>query len=155
MIEATTLAYLAGVIDSDGFISAHRKKRGDLTYTAPLIGISGTSPEPYELAYSVWGGSLFTYAPKNPQHRLQFQWQAVGVRAANAIRDIEPYLRSKSRQASIAIEMWKMIDGGVHRTDSRLFDMASQLSDLNLRNPPLKPIPPELQIRQFPPGASA
>lgn len=154
----TTLAYLAGVIDSDGFISAHRKKHAGRIYCSPLIGISGTDPEPHELAKSVWGGSFFTYRPRNPRHRLQFQWQAVGVKAATAIAQIQPYLRTKRLQASIALEIWAMIESGTHRTDPRLLAMAERLSAMNLRNPPLKqmtgkkPIPEDLMVRQFPDG---
>lgn len=155
MGDDITFAYLAGVIDSDGFISAHRHKRQGLVYCAPLIGISGTSPEPHELAQSIWGGSFFAYTPKNPAHRVQYQWQAVGVRAAVAVRDIERFLRSKTRQASIAMQMWEMIDGGMHRTDRQLFDLAARLSDLNFRNPPKKPIPYRLQVREFPERGAA
>lgn len=155
MTAVTTFAYLAGVIDSDGFISAHRHKRQGVVYCAPLIGISGTSSEPHELAQSIWGGSFFAYTPKNPAHRVQYQWQAVGVRAATAIRDIEPFLLSKTRQASIALHMWKKISEGMHRTDPWLLEIAAGLSDLNFRNPPKKPIPHRLQVREFPERAAA
>ena len=132
------IAYLAGIIDADGFISAHRRKRGDAVYCSPLIGISGTSSEPHLLAQSFWGGSFFSYVPKNPSHREQFQWQAVGGRAAAAITAIRPHLLTKCRQADIALEMWRLIDCGVHRTDIRLLEMGAALSQMNLRRPPLK-----------------
>lgn len=131
-------AYFAGVIDSDGFISAHRRKHLDRVYCAPLIGISGTSPEPHQLAQSIWGGSFFPYTPKNPAHRVQYQWQATGKSAAIAIHDIQPYLLTKGQQATIALEMWSLISAGMHRTDLTLFAMSAELSSLNLRNPPLK-----------------
>lgn len=139
MSDIATLAYLAGIIDADGFVSAHRRKRKGVIYCAPLIGIAGTDPEPHLLAESIWGGSLFEYRPKNPAHRVQFQWQAVGKRAATALGQIEPYLRTKRRQAAIALEMWELIAAGLHRTSPRLVEMGAQLSRMNMRNPPLKP----------------
>lgn len=153
-----TLAYLAGMIDADGFISAHKRNHNGRIYCGPLIGIAGTDPAPHQLAHSVWGGSLTAYTPKNPKHRLQHQWQCVGLRAATAIKDILPYLLTKRRQAEIAIEMWEMIDAGMHRTDDRLLAMATEISSMNLRKPPtaFRPtdamIPPDLMIRQWPKG---
>ena len=89
-------AYLAGIIDADGFISAHkaRKMKDERIYCAHLIGISGTNSEPHELARSLWGGSLFTYRPKNPNHQIQHMWQAVGRAAFVAMKDIRPFIRA-------------------------------------------------------------
>lgn len=151
-----SIAYLAGIIDADGFISAHRKRHRDKVYCGPLIGIAGTSPEAHLLAKETWGGSFFEYIPKNPQHRRQYQWQSVGKVAARAIHDLQPHLRIKCFQAQLAAEMWNLITAGVHRTDERLRDIADRLCAANLRNPPLKqmtrkaPIPPDLMVRQFP-----
>lgn len=155
MRDELLIAYMAGVIDADGFISAHKKRHGSKVYYGPLIGISGTSPEPHERAHALWGGSFFTYRPKNRAHRVQFQWQAVGKRAAIAIAAIRPHLLTKIAQADLALEMWRMIDAGAHRTDARLADMAHRLSAMNIRMPPRKqtgkaPIPPDLMVRQFP-----
>lgn len=104
MADDLTLAYLAGVIDSDGFISIHRSTRRGRTYFAAVIGIAGTRRQPHDLAASVWGGTVRCYDPPNPRHRPQFQWARTGDGALSAIYDVLPHLRVKEQQAWLAIE---------------------------------------------------
>ncbi|MEU1078215.1 hypothetical protein ABZ404_37125 [Streptomyces sp. NPDC005878] len=110
--EALTLAYLAGVIDSDGFISINRSTRKGRLYFGAVIGISGTRPQPHELAASLWGGQIYCYQPKNPRHRAQYQWSRQGEGAVAAILAIQPYLRIKQEQARIALEAQEHISEG-------------------------------------------
>lgn len=104
MPEPTVLAYLAGVIDSDGYITVHRSTRNGKAYYAARIGIAGTRREPHDLAASLWGGNVSHYQPKNPRHRGQFQWSRTGDTAVGPITDVQPYLRIKQEQARIALE---------------------------------------------------
>ena len=110
--EATTLAYLAGVIDSDGYISIHRSCRAGKLYHAPIIGISGTRTQPHELAQSIWGGKIHCYVPKNPRHRPQYQWLRQGIAAPPIIEALLPYLRVKAEQASLALELAEDVQWG-------------------------------------------
>ncbi|MHA4819453.1 hypothetical protein ACXZ65_34450 [Streptomyces aculeolatus] len=104
MAESTTLAYLAGVIDSDGYITVHRSVRSGKAYYAARIGIAGTRRQPHDLAASLWGGTVSLYQPKNPRHRGQYQWSRSGDGAYGPISDVLPYLRVKKEQAHLAIE---------------------------------------------------
>lgn len=106
-IEPTTLAYLAGVIDSDGFITASSSVRSGRTYCAPRVGIAGTRREPHDLAASLFGGSVLSYEPKaeRAHHRTQFQWVREGDTAAHVIVAVLPYLRVKRVQAELAVEL--------------------------------------------------
>ncbi|MFD3484953.1 hypothetical protein [Streptomyces sp. NPDC058665] len=99
------LAYLAGVIDSDGYITVHRSVRNGKAYHAARIGIAGTRRQPHDLAASLWGGKVSRYEPKDPRHRVQYQWSRTGDKAAVAITKIQPYLRVKQEQAHIALEV--------------------------------------------------
>lgn len=112
MADDLTLAYLAGVIDSDGYISIVRSERKGAVYHGPQIGISGTRRQPHDLAASIWGGSVSLYHPKNPLHRGQFQWSRQGAVAATAIEAILPFLRIKEDQALLALEVWENIENG-------------------------------------------
>ena len=103
-IEPTSLAYLAGVIDSDGFITINKSVRAGKLYFGAVIGISGTRTQPHELAASLWGGKVCRYEPKNPRHRVQFQWSRQGDAAVAPISAVLPYLRVKVEQARIALE---------------------------------------------------
>jgi hypothetical protein len=112
MIDPTVLAYLAGVIDSDGHITIHRSRRGETLYHAARIGISGTRREPHDLAASLWGGKVGLYYPKNPRHRPQYQWSLTGAKAAEAIAAVQPFLRVKAEQAFLALELHEHVDAG-------------------------------------------
>jgi len=110
--EPITLAYLAGVIDSDGYITIHRSGRNGASYFAARIGIAGTRRQPHDLAASLWGGNVSCYLPKNPLHRKQFQWSRTGDAAYTAITAIRPYLRIKEEQARLALELQEHIWAG-------------------------------------------
>lgn len=105
-VEPTTLAYLAGMIDGDGYISITQSCRAGRLYFGPQVGIAGTRREPHDLAASIWGGKVACYSPKNPRHRPQFQWCRVGDGAAEVIAAIEPYLLVKREHAALALALF-------------------------------------------------
>lgn len=116
-MEPTTLAYLAGILDSDGFISAHRTtkttRRGEAewtsTYHSARVGIAGTRRQPHDLAALHFGGSVNAYEPKNPAHRVQFNWVASGRIAAVVLRTVRPYLLVKAEQADLALQLQDLV----------------------------------------------
>ena len=115
----TDLAYLAGVLDSDGYITVNRTQKkcegpnGQKWVAAvsyhPKVGITGTRPQPHELAKSLLGGSISSHQPKNPDHRKVYTWCCQGPTAANCLRLVLPYLRVKHQQALLAIELAELI----------------------------------------------
>lgn len=111
--DPTTLAYLAGVIDSDGYATVHKSTRNGVAYYAARIGIAGTRRQPHDLAASLWGGTVGEYQPRNLRHRLQYQWSRSGAAAYAAIMDLLPHLRVKTEQAVLAIEVQENVwEGG-------------------------------------------
>lgn len=110
--DPVVLAYLAGVIDSDGYITIHRSIRNGARYHAAQIGIAGTSPEPHELAASLFGGNVGCYQPKNPSYRPQYQWSRTGRAAAAIIAQLRPYLRVKADNAALALELQEHVEEG-------------------------------------------
>lgn len=112
MHDHLTLAYLAGVIDSDGYVTVHRSTRAGKDYYAARIGVAGTRREPHDLAASLWGGRVACYEPKNPRHRAQYQWNRTGDPALVAILDVLPYLRVKTAQAWLAVEVQEHVQAG-------------------------------------------
>lgn len=112
MPDDVTLAYLAGVIDSDGFISITQARHRGRLYFAATVGISGTRTEPHELAASLWGGNVYRYDPKNPRHRPQFQWSRQGDSAAEVISEVSPFLRVKADQAALALACQQHVQFG-------------------------------------------
>lgn len=110
--DPLVLAYLAGVVDSDGYISIAETKTKGKRYFAATVGIAGTRRQPHDLAASLWGGNIRSYEPKNLRHRVQFQWCRSGVKAAEIIWELQPYLRVKQEQARLALEAQEhVLDG--------------------------------------------
>lgn len=99
------LAYLAGVVDSDGHITINESKRNGVYYHGAVVGITGTRDAPHVLASSIWGGNINTHKPSNPRHRLVYLWGKTGKGAATVISDLLPYLRVKREIALVALEL--------------------------------------------------
>lgn len=110
--DPLTLAYLAGVIDSDGYITIHRSTRSGRHYYAARIGVAGTRRQPHDLAASLWGGTVGRYEPRDPRHRSQYQWSRTGGPAVAAILAVLPYLRVKVPQALLALDVQEHVLAG-------------------------------------------
>lgn len=111
MVDKTVLAYLAGMIDGDGYITVTRSTRSGKIYFGPQVGIAGTRREPHDLASSIWGGKVSLYHPKNPFHRGQYQWSRQDDSAVPIIEAIYPYLLVKKEQASLALDLFEHMEG--------------------------------------------
>ncbi len=109
MNDPLLLAYLAGVVDSDGYVSIVQSRHADRLYFGAAVGISGTRRQPHDLAVSLWGGKVYEYTPKNPRHRPQFQWQRVGDGAHAILTELLPYLRVKRENAELAIDAQEFV----------------------------------------------
>lgn len=110
------LAYFAGAIDADGYISIQRSTRKmgaryahQPTYYAARIGFTGTAvPRVQALLQERFGGSLYTHRPKNALHKPWCVWAAEGKQAEAALRAIGPYLINKAEQAALALALIKL-----------------------------------------------
>lgn len=112
MIEPTTLAYLAGVIDSDGYVTATRSTRKGATYYGAQVGITGSRSEPHDLAAETFGGKVTAHSPggNRSHHLTQFHWQIGGVKAVPIIEALLPYLRIKNDRALLVLELQREVN---------------------------------------------
>jgi hypothetical protein len=106
-------AYLAGVIDSDGYITIQRTKKNKKLPTGNIctniyhclkVGIAGTETQSHMLAKELFGGMIGSYKPKNDKHKTQYQWYLSNDLAVVFIKTILPYLLVKRAQAELALE---------------------------------------------------
>lgn len=113
MHEPIELAYCAGVVDSDGHIGLHRKTYrvrivGDaknITYQ-PRLQVKQIDSGAVELFKDLFGGHL--YVDRNNKRgsaRPINIWQVHSAAAGRALKALRPYLRIKTRQADIALEV--------------------------------------------------
>lgn len=112
MSSEIDLAYLAGIVDADGHITINRSVRAGRVYFGAVIGISGTRREPHDLAASLWGGGVGSYAGTEAHHLPCFQWSRQGRSAATAIEALLPYLRIKADQAHLALALHEHVLAG-------------------------------------------
>lgn len=108
----TTLAYLAGVIDSDGYITIKRStyhsrvqgKNWNPSYQE-VVGIKQVAPEAIDLLHGLFGGYRGTQRPSAKHGKPLHTWQVTNLQAAKLILALRPYLRIKARQADVALEL--------------------------------------------------
>lgn len=119
MRRETILAYLAGVIDSDGTIGIKRstyamrvrKDAGQPVYSE-RVGIKQVEPQAIELLKKTFGGYRGTMRPGTKQSKPLHTWNINSRSAGKAIAELLPYLRIKRRQAENALALRALIGQG-------------------------------------------
>lgn len=114
------LAYLAGVIDADGYVTATMSTRNGRTYFGAQVGITGSCRDPHDLAVATFGGKVLSHSPGKGRehHRRQFHWQMGGKRAVPVIEAVLPYLRIKADRAEMVLDLQEQVT--MYRTFSQL-----------------------------------
>lgn len=108
-MDATLCAYLAGVIDSDGYITIKRSTYALRVLEKPwhpqyqeMVGLKQTQPEVVDILKAEFGGYRGTERPTAKRGKLLHVWQGTNVVAVSLLRLIRPYLKLKVRQADLA-----------------------------------------------------
>lgn len=108
----TTLAYLAGALDADGYFTIARKVRtvGDRyghrpTYYTAKVGFTGTINDTVQLLLKeLFDGSVGRHQPKTPGYKPWTTWSVSDQKAGIVAAALRPYLRMKHRQADLLVE---------------------------------------------------
>ncbi len=109
-VKVKDLGYIAGVIDSDGYIGLARQKenrrRGNITESyKPMVTVTQAQPEAVDFIKSLLGGNNGVNKSRNGNHRPLYRW---GVYSNKKTREflevIEPYLKIKRKQAQLVIQ---------------------------------------------------
>lgn len=111
----TILAYLAGVIDSDGTIGVkrstyHMRKIGDATQAiySERVCLKQVEPHAVQLLKKYFGGSVYISKPSAKKGKNLFTWQVSDKRAFLFLKAVIPYLRIKKQQAKNCLELRKL-----------------------------------------------
>jgi hypothetical protein len=109
----TTYAYLAGVIDIDGFISVARRPsrrgEGQAGYYA-RIGLSDTSPVVPKLLHALFPGRLSEVRPKKSSYSRFYLWEAEHHQARAPLLRLLPHFRLKRRHAELALALMDLVE---------------------------------------------
>ena len=111
------LAYLAGVMDSDGSITIDKNTwRVRTLNQSPayqeMLCISQIHPGAVQLAQELFGGSVSTQKPRGIGRQTMIRWQARNKVAVAAVKALIPFLRIKRRQAEIILLLRGIKDRG-------------------------------------------
>jgi hypothetical protein len=112
MPRDTDLAYLAGIIDADGYVTATINDKPNCFWVGPSIGITGSRREPHDLAGEIFGGRVSEHQPTRERghHRMQFHWQRQGRSAVPVLEALLPFLRVKLEQAHLVLLLQSQIE---------------------------------------------
>ena len=106
------LAYMAGVVDSDGYIGVHRNSyamrvRGDATNAVyqPRIQVKQVESAAIELFQATFGGHRHRQPPSATRGRPLDQWTVHSAACRPVLEALLPYLRIKKAQAENALEV--------------------------------------------------
>lgn len=106
---STDLAYLAGIVDADGFIGVQRSVKAGRVYFGARVGITGIRREPHDLAVAIFGGNV-TVA--RSRECVSFVWSRYGSHCVEIVQALAPYLRVKREQALLAVALHEQKDIG-------------------------------------------
>lgn len=111
----TDLAYMAGALDSDGYIGVQRstyklRVQGDATqaiYSA-RVQLKQVEPEAVDLFHNTFGGHRFLTAPNTQRGRQLWTWQVHSAACQPVLEGVLPYLRIKRLRAENALETCRL-----------------------------------------------
>ena len=107
--SAVELAYLAGLVDSDGWIGANRaaprgpKSGVSLQYTG-IINVTNTDIKMMDWIVERFGGKVYTRKNHGKNWRDTYDWRLQSQKAADCCRLIRDYLVIKQHKADLLIE---------------------------------------------------
>lgn len=106
MPSDTDLAYLAGVLDSDGYIGIVKSpppRDGVSPAYSVRVSVKQVEIGAIDLAHSLFPGTRFVRPPTSPRGKPLEVWDLNNQRAAAMLRAVRPYLHIKRAQADNAV----------------------------------------------------
>lgn len=106
-MKKTDLAYLAGLFDGEGCICIGKAKpRGGRLHPSYHLECAVSManeylPTLYRLSF---GGSVYFYRDKHPNHQPAWQWHISAKKAKIFLEAILPYLTIKKGEAELAVK---------------------------------------------------
>lgn len=110
-MNETTLAYLAGCMDSDGYFTIRkdaylvRQGKAQAPRYHEQIGLRQVTPQVPTLLHELFGGSLYISQPTAKRGRQLYAWHVMSAKASRAVDLLLPYLRIKTNQAHVLLEL--------------------------------------------------
>lgn len=119
-LDASLVAYAAGLVDSDGAIGIRRRRSagartGHGAVYWSRIRIKQVDREGLDLLVGLFGGRIHVVKAAKESRKPSYLWELTHERAAAACLVLLPYLQIKADQAALAVECVKVIAAGKRR----------------------------------------
>lgn len=93
MAEPLLLAYLAGIIDGEGYVGVHSHGAGKNQRF--VMQVNMTDKDIVELLHATLGGHMRYKKPYREGYKPQWLWRVTAKQARCVYTQLEPYLRLK------------------------------------------------------------
>lgn len=103
-VDPLILAYLAGVIDSDGCIAVRKAVSKWQPVYQPRVMLKQVTPQAVELIHETFGGYRFVGNATAKRGRPLMGWEVHSASAVRVCESLLPHLRIKREQALNAIQ---------------------------------------------------
>ena len=103
------IAYAAGVIDSDGWITIFPSQSSYRVF----LGLAQVEPQAIRLVCELFGGAVSLRKKTDPKRfssKPIYTWRIEGKKAERALFELLPYLRIKNAQARLALDYLRTAD---------------------------------------------
>ena len=102
-----TDAYLAGIVDGEGWIGIARTKGNGtyFDYFRLTVQVNMTDPVAVKALHLRFGGVFKEKPPRKHCHKIQYVWAVVCRDAEKCVKVLLPYLRVKKRQAEAGLRL--------------------------------------------------
>jgi len=137
LLQPTEAAYLAGLVDGEGYIGLLqvKRKRGRRSSFAGRVVIGMCWEGLKDVRELVGCGKVWFKKHANPKHNDQWVWSLTGNHCRALLPVIRPYLKVKARQADLLLDYLHLAD---HRNRSEeyrdaVMSLYEELRVLNTR----------------------
>ncbi len=108
-VDIGTIAYCAGVIDSDGCINIQKRKAGKWAANyQPRVTVKQVTPQAIDLLHQSFGGSRWVSEPSAAKGRPLHVWNVHSAAAGTVLAALLPHLRIKVEQARNALALCEL-----------------------------------------------
>lgn len=150
-LTETQKAYLAGIVDGEGYVTVHARKVGYGKSCQPKVMIASTSVKWLSDLRDITGG-LGSFHLNQKRKSVKWkpfgQWCIVGKAAQNFLKEIYPYLQIKKEQAWLVIN-FEMVGQGKRRNKEQLEKQVQDLNSLRILNQRGTGISEEITVQEM------
>lgn len=106
-MKDTDYAYMAGVLDADGFLSIRKQSTNprfpESRTFSEFIGVGQVVPDAVSLFQGAFGGKIHLRSREHENWKSIYYWTISNKLAAACVLALRPYLRVKARQADLIL----------------------------------------------------